>query len=395
MARLSSRVRALPTSATVKADTRAKELVAGGTHVINLAAGEPDQRSPQTADDAAITAIRGGETRYGPAVGLAELRACVGGLRTVPRAADEVMISTGAKQALHIAMQALVEPGDEVLLPTPSWVSFPALIALAGGVPVRVPTRADRGFVLDPADVEAAITPRTRLLILNSPSNPTGAVIPRSVLERIGELALRHDLLIVSDEIYGGITYDGEHAASPADLGPELAARTVAVDGVSKSLAMTGWRIGWAVGPRSIISAMARFQAQTLGGPAPPNQRAALAALQADGTHRRALVDAFQRRRDRALAAIREIPGITCHEPAGAIYLFPGIEELIGRSTPDGEVIDGSIALQAWLLEEAHVALVAGAPFGADGHLRLSIAASEQELLEAIRRVGEAVTRLR
>ena len=393
-ARLSDRVRALPASATVKAFDRAKELMATGAHVINLAAGEPDQRGPLEADDAAMAAIRAGETRYGPTAGLAELRDCVGGLRPVPRGRDEVLISTGAKQALHAALQALVGPGDEVLLPTPCWVSFPALIALAGGVPVPVPAHAARGFVLDPADVEEAITPRTRVLVLNSPSNPTGAVIPLPVLERLGELAVRHDLVIISDEIYAGITFDGGRAPSPAQVGPAVRERTLIVDGVSKSFAMTGWRIGWAVGPRSVVAAMARFQAQTLGGPAPPNQRAALAALRAGVHHRRSLVAAFAARRDATRAALLTIPGLDCHQPAGAIYLFPGVARLFGRRTPGGETIGGSLALQAYLLEEAHVAVVAGAPFAAEGHLRLSIAAPEDQLLEAVRRIGAAVARL-
>ena len=395
MPRLSARVQALVPSATVRAHARARELAATGVRVLNLTAGEPDQRGPAEADAAAVAAIAAGETRYGPAAGLSELRARVAALRPVPRAPEHVLITAGAKQALHAALQAVVELGDEVLLPTPCWVSFAALVELAGGVVVPVPSRAERGFVLDPADLEAAITPRTRVLLLNSPGNPTGAVLPRPVLEAIGATAKRHDLWVVSDEIYAGLVYDGGRAHSPSELGLDLRGRTVVVDGVSKSWAMTGWRVGWAVGPTQIISAMARFQSQTIGGPAPPNQRAALAALEAGDGHREGLVRAFQRRRDRALAALRAIPGLVCHEPAGAIYLFPNVSAWLGRHTPSGEVVADSVALQAWLLEEAHVALVAGAPFGADRHLRLSIAAPEEDLLEAIDRVAAALSRLR
>ena len=395
MPRLSPRVRALLPSATVRAHARARELAATGALVLDLTAGEPDQRGPAEADVAVIAAIEGGETRYGPAAGLPALRARVAARRPVAREPGEVLITAGAKQALHAALQAVVQPGDEVLLPTPCWVSFAALIELAGGVVVPVPASAERSFVLDPAALEAAITPRTRVLVLNSPSNPTGAVLPTSVLEAVGALAARHDLWVVSDEIYAGLVYDGQRAGSPAELGPDGRRRTVVVDGVSKSWAMTGWRVGWAVGPAEVIEAMSRFQSQTIGGPSPPNQRAALAALAAGDGHRLALLRDFQRRRDRARAALLQIPGLRCHKPAGAIYLFPDISPWLGRRTPTGELIDGSVALQAWLLEEAHVALVAGAPFGADRHLRLSIAAPEETLLEAIERLATALSALR
>jgi aspartate aminotransferase len=375
----------------VDADARAKALMAAGVRVINLAAGEPDQRGPVEAEDAAVASIRAGEARYGPPGGLTELRVQVASMRG--RSVDEVMITAGAKAALHAVLQAIVEPGDEVLLPTPCWVSFPSLIELAGGIPVRVPTSAEQGFVLSPGAVEAAITSRTRVLLLNSPANPTGAVIPAPILKDLGALAVRHDLVIVSDEIYAGIVYEGP-APSPIDLA-EIRDRTVVVDGVSKSYAMTGWRVGWAIGPSDLVSAMIRYQGQTVSGPSPPNQRAALAALRADGGHRDSLVRSFRRRRDRAREALAAIPGLTCGAPAGAIYLFPGVAAYFGRRTPAGEVIDGSVALQAWLLEEAHVAVVAGAPFGADGHMRLSLAADEEELMEAIRRVAEALGRLR
>jgi aspartate aminotransferase len=377
----------------VHADTRAKELVASGADVINLCAGEPDQRGPVQADDAGVASIRAGETRYGPAAGLAELRAAIASARPEPRKPSEVLVCAGAKQALHTALQALVQPGDEVLLPTPRWVSFPALVELAGGTVISVPTRAERGFVLDPADVEAALGPRTRVLVLNSPGNPTGAVLDRDTLDALGAVAERHDLTVIADEIYGGVAFGGGRAPSLAELA-RWRPRTVIIDGVSKSHAMTGWRVGWAVGPEPVIAAMARYQGQVVGGPAIPNQRAALAALQAGEAHRSALVATFGARRDRALERLRAIPGVVCHEPAGAIYLFPDCSSFFGRRTPTGGTIRGSVDLQAYLLEAAHVAVVAGAPFGADAHLRLSIAADEERLLEAIGRMGEALGRL-
>jgi aspartate aminotransferase len=390
--RLSSRVRALPASATVAARARATALKAQGAPVLDLTAGEPDRRGPEGADAAAREAIARGDTRYGPTAGLPELRARIAEARPEDRSADNVLVTAGAKQALHTALQAIVEPGDEVLLPTPCWVSFPALIELAGGVPVKVPCRADRGFVLDPDDLAAAITPRTRALLFNSPCNPTGAVVPDDVLARIAAVVEQHDLWLISDEIYAGVVYEGTRAPSPATLLPD---RTLAVDGVSKAFAMTGWRVGWATGPTELIAAMARYQGQTAGGPAPPNQRAALAAMEGGDPHRLRLVGLFEDRMRSTLAAVRNLPGVRCHEPGGAIYLLPGVSAHIGSRTPEGAVIEDSVSLASYLLEAAHVALVAGEPFDAPGHVRISLVAEEAVLMEAVARIGTALASLR
>lgn len=383
MPRLSRRVSSLPPSATVRAHARAAELRAEGADIIDLTAGEPDRRGPTSADDGAIAAIRGGETRYGPAAGLPGLRDAIAARRPEGRTADEVLVTTGAKHALHTALQALVEPGDEVIVPTPCWVSFPALVQLAGGVFVGVPGRSERGFRVDPAAVEAAITPRTRVIVLNSPGNPTGAVCSEQDLRTLAALADAHDLTIVSDEIYAGLVFDGDRAPSPASI---LHERTLAIDGVSKAFAMTGWRVGWAVGPRDLIAAMARYQGQTAGGTSPPNQRAAEAALRDADRHRADLVALFRARRDATRSALLAVPGMRCHEPGGAIYLLPDVSAWLGRPG-----LATSTDLASYLLEEAQVATVAGDPFGAPNHLRLSLVAEQEVLDEAVARIGAAL----
>ncbi|WP_027459459.1 pyridoxal phosphate-dependent aminotransferase [Deinococcus murrayi] len=383
---LSARARGLKPSATVAVTSRALELRRAGADVLSLSVGEPDFETPPHVRAAGIAAIEAGHTRYTPVSGLPELREAVSakfarenGLEYPP---DAVTVTSGGKQALFNALFALLDPGDEVLIPAPSWVSYPEMVALMGAVPVAVPTRAEAGFVLDPEDLAARVTPRTRLVVLNSPGNPTGAVYPAPVLEAVADLARRRGLWLLSDEIYEHLVYEAEHV-SPARFAPE---RTLTVNGASKAYAMTGWRIGYAGGPREWIAAMNALQSQSTTGACTVSQHAALAALTEHAATARFVAEAraaYRERRDVLVAGLNAL-GLTTPTPQGAFYVLPDITRL----HPD------ELEASRLLLERGGVAVVPGTDFGAPGRVRLSYAVGPGTLREALRRI-EAVLRAR
>ncbi|MDI3316898.1 MAG: pyridoxal phosphate-dependent aminotransferase [Bacillota bacterium] len=392
---LAERTEGLAASPTMAMDARAKALVRQGVDVISFSVGEPDFDTPEVIKEAALAAMRRGQTKYTAVQGLPELREAVAanlaeelGLDVDPA---RIVVSNGAKQSIFNVLFALAGPGDEVVVPAPYWVSYPEQIRLAGATPVIVPTRVEEGFHLDLEALEAAIGPRTRAILLNSPSNPSGAVLGRGELEAVAELALRHGLWIISDEIYRHLVFGVEHV-SVAQLGPEVRARTVLIDGVSKAYAMTGWRIGWAVAEdRALVEAMTAIQSHLTSAPSTISQWAAVAALRQAGEAARAMVEEFDRRRRRVVELIRRTPGFELpREPEGAFYAFPSIRPLLGRAVAGRQVNDGD-DLAELLLEEAHVAVVPGAGFGLPEYLRLSYATSLERIEEGFRRLASAL----
>ncbi len=395
--KLADRVGRIQPSPTMAMAARAKALAAQGVNVIDFGVGEPDFDTPEPIKEAAIAAIRAGFTKYTPPSGTDELKRAISarlesdrGLQYEPK---EIVVSCGAKHTLYNLAQALFEEGDEVIIPAPYWVSYPDQVLLNDARPVFVPTSAETGFVLDPARLQAAITPRTKALILNSPSNPTGAGYTRGQLERIAEVALRHRLIVISDEIYGQIVYDGFRHVSIASLSPEMKANTVVVDGVSKTYAMTGWRIGYAAGPAALITAVATMQSQSTSNPASISQKAAVAALTGPRTSIDKMVTEFAARRTEMVDRLSAMPGVTCFRPQGAFYAFPHVASYYGKHA-GSTTIKGSDDLATYLLEEARIAVVAGAGFGADGHIRLSYATSLDKIRTGLDRMATALSKL-
>ena len=382
---LSGRARSLRPSATVAVTSRALELKRQGVDLISLSVGEPDFDTPPHIREAAVRAVQTGGTRYTAVSGLPELREAISekfrrenGLEHAP---DEVTVTSGGKQALFNAFFALLNPGDEVLIPAPYWVSYPEMVALTGAVPVSVPTTAESGFVLDPEALAARITPRTRMIVLNSPGNPTGAVFPPDVLRAVAELALRRGLVIVTDEIYEHLVYDAEQV-SIGTFAPE---HTLTINGASKAYAMTGWRIGYAGGPRAVIAAMNALQSQSTSNACSVSQYAALAAL-TEHEQTAAFVEsaraAYRARRDLLVAGLNAL-GLPTPTPQGAFYALADTRAL----HPD------ELDAARILLEEARVAVVPGTDFGAPGHVRLSYAAGLDTLREVLARIEGALPR--
>lgn len=365
-------------------------MIAAGTDVISLAAGEPDFDTPAPIVGAAIEALHAGFTKYTATSGIPELKEAVAakfrkenGL-TVD--ASNIVISCGAKQCLFNALQATVGPGDEVIVFAPFWPTYGDQIALTGAQTVVVPTRGEDAFVPDPDAIRGAISPRTRAILINSPCNPTGAVIPRSVLKEIAALALRHDLWLISDEIYEKLVYDGK-SLGIASLGQDVADRTVTINGCSKSFAMTGWRIGYCAAPKALVSAMSNIQDQVTSNPTSFAQKGAVAALQMPDDVVNAMRDEFRVRRDLIVGLLGAIDGVEIRSPAGAFYAFADVSAHLGGRFPD----DAALALS--LLEDAHVATVPGSAFSAPGHLRLSYAASRESLQEGAARLATTLCR--
>mgnify|MGYP005847203465 CR=1 FL=1 len=392
-----SRVKASP---TIAISTRAAELARQGRDIIALSAGEPDFDTPEHIRAAAIRAIEAGHTRYTAPDGIAELKAaiCAKFARDNDLAYDlaQISVGTGGKQVLWNALMATLDPGDEVVIPAPYWVSYPDMVRLAGGEPVIVPTGIETGFRLTPEALEAVITPRTRWFVFNSPANPTGAGYARDGLKALTDVLLRHPhVQVMSDDIYEHIAYDGFAFCTPAQVAPGLYDRTLTVNGVSKAYAMTGWRIGYAGGPRDLIAAMRKVQSQTTSNPCSVSQWAALAAL--EGPHdfiaRRNAV--FRRRRDMVVTALSAIDGVECPVPQGAFYVYPSIAGLIGRSSARGTRIDSDEAFATALLEETGVAVVFGAAFGLSPAFRVSYTTSDDALAEACARIADFCARMR
>lgn len=397
MNQLSERLNRLSPSATLAMSQKSGELKAQGIDIVNLSVGEPDFNTPDHIKEAAKKAIDDNYSRYSPVTGYPALRQAIvdklkreNGLDYTPA---QIVCSNGAKQSVCNTVMALVNAGDEVIIPAPYWVSYPQMVLLAEGTPVIVEAGIEQDFKITPAQLEAAITPRTRLLILCSPSNPTGAVYSAAELEALAEVLRRHErVIVVSDEIYEHINYIGQHASIAAC--PGMKERTVVVNGVSKAYAMTGWRIGFTASPEWIAKACSKLQGQYTSGPCSVSQMAATAAFAGDQTCVEEMRKAFERRKDLIVRLAKEVPGFEVNEPHGAFYLFPKCSYYFGKADGD-RVIKNSTDFAMFLLEVAHVATVGGDAFGSPDCFRMSYATSDENIVEALRRIREAVARLK
>jgi len=393
--KISRRAALISPSPTLAIDAKAKALKAQGVEVINFSAGEPDFDTPQHIKAAAVQALEEGFTRYTPVAGIPELRREVAryfSLRGLSYSPEEIVVSCGAKQSLYNALQVLLEEGEEAVLISPYWVSYHEQVKLAGGRPVVVHTDSAEGFKVTPEALEAALTPRTRAVILNSPCNPTGAVYTRQELEALAELARERDIWVISDEIYSALLYDGLEHVSIASF-PGMKERSIVVDGASKTYAMTGWRIGFAAAPLPIAQAMISIQSHSTSNPNSIAQKAVLAALRGSQEPVEKMRLEFDRRRLMMLEGLRAIPGIKCHRPGGAFYLFPDVGELLGKRFK-GRVLSSSLEMAEVLLEEFRVAVVPGEAFGAPGYLRLSYATSRDQIEKGLKALSLFVEQL-
>ncbi len=389
--RLADRALRLKPSATIAAAQRARDLRAQGIHVFDFTLGEPDFPTPRHICEAAEAAIRAGRTHYTPSSGIPELRQAVSRRYTergVGYAPNEVVISNGAKHALHNVLSVLCQDGDEVIIPAPYWVSYSALVELTGARPVIVPTDEAAGFKLRPEQLQAALTPRTRVLMLNSPCNPTGAVYSEDEIRALGEVLKGTDVLVLSDEIYEDLVYGRPPVPPVASLSDDLRARTVTVSGVSKSFAMTGWRIGWAAAPREITAAIEKLQSQQTSNPCSISQYAALAAVTGSLECVEEMLGEFARRREYVAQRLAELPGLSARQPDGAFYFFINVSQYFGRNS-GGEPIRNSIDFATACLNGAHVAFVPGLAFGTDGYVRMSFAAAFKELENGLNALAE------
>jgi aspartate aminotransferase len=396
--KLSAFIQDIKASATLSISAKAKRLKAEGVDIISFGAGEPDFPTPTAICDAAKAAIDAGQTLYTPVSGTAALKAAI--RATYERklgmsySDSEIIACTGAKQALFNLFFALLDPGDEVLIPSPCWVSYPAQVKMAGGVPVLVRGEVSDGFVPTLEALQEAVTPRTTAIVLNNPTNPTGAFWDRDQLLGIADFLKQNPgIAVVSDSIYDELVYDGLKFCELLSLAPELRDRYFLVNGFSKSFAMTGWRLGYALGPAEVIGAMGRMQSQSTSNPNSITQAAGIAAL----AHGEALIApmraSFEARRNLIFELLSRIPGIEVARPRGAFYIFPDAGALLGRSV-DGLVINDDLALANWLIDSAQIAVIPGSPFGAPGFFRMSYASSEEAIREGCRRLAEALGRL-
>ena len=396
MNRISTRVESLSPSQTLAMSQKSAELKASGVDVINLSVGEPDFNTPEHIKEAAKRAIDDNFTFYTPVPGYMSLRkAIAANLKDtdgVDFAPEQIVVSNGAKQALCNAVLALVNPGDEVIIPTPAWVSYVEMVKLAEAPNVLVPAGIEQDFKITPKQLEAAITPRTKLIILCTPSNPTGSVYSREELQGLVDVISRHpQITVIADEIYQHINFTGSFTSLSAF--PAIADRTVVINGVSKAYAMTGWRIGFLAAPLPIAKACSKLQSQYTSNPSSIAQKAAEAAYLDPQDCVEEMRKAFERRRDLVVSLASEIPGLKVNRPQGAFYLFPEVSAYLGKSF-NGKVIDTDSDLAMYLLEEGHVATVAGSAFCLPGYIRLSYATSDDNIREAMRRIGEALSRL-
>ena len=387
-------------SATLAVTSRVFELKRQGVDVIGLAAGEPDFDTPDFVKQAAIEAIRNGQTKYTNVDGTPELKQAVAAKYArdngLTYAENQISVNSGGKHTLFNAFCATIDPGDEVIVPAPYWVSYPDVVQFAGGTPVFVAAGAEQNYKLRPEQLEAAITPRTKWVVLNSPSNPTGAAYSEAELKALGEVLERHPhVLIYADDMYEHILYDGFEFRTIAQVCPALYDRTLTANGVSKAYAMTGWRIGYAGGPAWLIKAMGKLQSQSTSNPCSISQAASVAALNGDQSFLKKRVAVFQGRRDLVVSMLNQINGMHCPRPEGAFYVYPEFSALIGKSTPKGMLIDSDEAMINYLLDDARVAAVHGAAFGFSPALRISYATSDDVLTEACGRIQEACAALR
>ena len=398
MAQLSNRLQRLAPSATLAMSQKSAEMKAQGIDVINMSVGEPDFNTPDHIKEAAKTAIDQNYSRYSPVPGYPELRkAIVEKLRRengLEYTTNEILVSNGAKQSVCNTVMALVNPGEEVIIPAPYWVSYPQMALLAGGTPVFVEATFEQNFKMTAEQLEAAITPKTRLIILCSPSNPTGSVYNKEELRALANVILKHDdLFVLADEIYEHINYVGHHE-SIAQF-PGMKERSIIVNGVSKAYAMTGWRIGYIAAPEWIVKGCNKLQGQYTSGPCSVSQKAAEFAYTESQACVEEMRQAFERRRDLIVALAKEIPGLEVNIPEGAFYLFPKCSSFFGKTAPDGSTISTSTDLAMYLLQEAHVATVGGDAFGDPACFRMSYATSDENIREAMRRIAAALAKLK
>lgn len=398
--RIASRLSAVKPSITLAVTAKAAELRAQGVDIISFGAGEPDFDTPQHIKDAAMEALqaKGRVSKYTAVGGVPALRAAIAahlsevhGMALTP---EQILVSSGAKHSLFNIFMAMLDEGDEVIIPAPYWVSYPDMVKIAGGTPVILETSATDEFLLEPEALRDAITPRTRALVLNSPSNPTGMLYDRARLEAIAAIAIEHDLYIVSDDIYRSLVYGEAFYNSIASLSAKVAERTILVDGVSKTYAMTGWRIGYTAGPLPLIKAMATIQGQSTSNPTHIAQVATLAALTGPQDCVAEMRSAFDERRRVMVSLLRGIPDVTCIEPVGAFYAFPNVSAHVGKKTPEGKVIDSDVALCDYLVTSGRIAVVPGSGFGAAGFVRLSYACSMDDIRKGLSRLHEALVAL-
>ena len=395
--RLSERAKAIKPSPTLAIDAKAKALKAAGKDIINFGVGEPDFDTPDNIKEAAIKAIRDGFTKYTPVGGTDELKAAIADKfkkdNGLSYEKDEIIVSCGAKHSLYNIAEALFGPGDEVIIPAPYWVTYPDQVVLNDALPVIAVTEEKDSFKIDPQMLKNKLSGKTKALILNSPSNPTGLAYDRKSLEAIADLAIRNDFYIISDEIYEKLTYEGFGHISIASLSNEIKQRTIVVNGLSKSHAMTGWRLGFAAGPKDIIQAMTNIQSQSTSNPTSITQKAAVEALTGPQDFIPKMVSEFDKRRRYMVERLNKIKGVSCITPIGAFYAFPNVASCYGKKL-NGKPINSSLDLSAYLLEQAGVALVPGVAFGDDRYIRLSYATSMENIKKGLDRIEDALSKL-
>ncbi len=397
--RIAERIRRIKPSPSTAAADRANELRRQGRSIVNLVVGEPDFDTPPAIRQAAARAIEAGATRYTPMLGTLELRQAIAGKLArengLTYAANEIIATNGAKSAIYAALAATVNPDDEVIIPAPYWVSYPDMVLANEGVPVTLPCPERQGFKLTAPQLEAAITPRTRWLLINSPSNPTGAAYTAGEYAALAEVLRQHpQVLVMTDDIYEHIRFDSQRTTHLLAAAPDLRDRVLAVNGVSKTYAMTGWRLGWAAGPRDIVEAMETLLSQSAGNCCAVSQAAAAAALNGDQGFVPECVAIYRQRRDRMAQRINAISGLSCAVPDGAFYLYINCAGLIGKATPAGRRLDSDHDVVMYLLENAGVAVVAGVAYGLSPYFRISIATSVETLMEGADRIARAVAEL-
>jgi len=397
--KFSKRIQSVSPSMTLAIDAKAREMQAQGEDVIGFGAGEPDFNTPEHIKQAGIRAIENNQTRYTAVGGSDALKDAI--ITKLERdnglayQRNQILASCGAKHSFYNLAQVLWQEGDEVIIPAPYWVSFPDMVTLAGARPVIISAGAEQDFKITVEQIENAVTPNTRAIVINSPSNPTGSAFNKNELEKLAECALRHNLLIISDEIYELITFDGFQHISIASLSQEVQKQCVVINGVSKSYAMTGWRIGYiAVGDPEIVKQVATLQGQSTSNPCSVAQVASIAALTGPMDETHAMVREFEKRRNILVGRLNDIPGVTCNNPQGSFYSFPDFSGVYGKKDMNGKVLRGSLDFTDYLLSAEKVAIVPGIAFGADAHARLSFATSLEKIEAGVQRINEAVSKL-
>lgn len=395
MIQIAARLNRIKPSPSSMAGQRARELRAKGRDIIGLTSGEPDFDTPDNVKEAVDRALAAGQTKYTDVGGTPALKQAIAEKfrrdNGLDYRADEIIVGTGGKQVIFNALMCTVEAGDEVIVPTPYWVSYPDIVSLADGTPVFVPCPAEKGFKLQPEDLDRAITPQTRWLVLNAPNNPSGAVYSRAEMKALTDVLLRHpQVWVLTDDIYEHVLYDGRTFVTPAEVEPALKARTVTVNGVSKAYAMTGWRIGYAGAPAELIKAMVKLQSQSTSNPSSVSQAGALEALTGPQDFIAERTAIFERRRDAVVARLNAINGLRCHVPEGAFYVFPSCAGVMGRRTPDGRTIASDDDFVLYLLDSQNLAVLQGTAYGVSPFFRISFATSMDKLDEGCDRIARA-----